>query len=173
MKAIVVYKGKYGATARYAHWIGNSFHLPVYEPDEVNNAKLNNADCVVAGTSVYVGKMLLAKWINSKEKVLSGKKVFLFVVCATPPTEVAALNTLFEKNISPSLRKNMKVFFLHGRMVKSKLSFFDRLILKLGASLQKDKREKERMLTDFDDVRQENLRELLDAIGELSYVPAG
>jgi hypothetical protein len=56
-------------------------------------------------------------------------------------------------------------------MVKSKLSFFDRLILKMGASLQKDKREKERMLTDFDDVRQENLSALFDAISEYAYVP--
>ena len=164
MKGVVIYKGRYGATAQYASWIGNILQVPVYENDELNNARLNEFDYVIAGTSVYVGKLLLANWINSHEKILSSKKLFLFVVCATPSAEVAELNNLIEKNISPGLQKTMKVFFLRGRMIKSKLSVIDRVVLHMGAWLQKDQSEKEKMLTDFDDVRQENLATMLNAI---------
>ena len=164
MKGVVIYKGRYGATAQYASWIGNILQLPVYENDELNNVRLNEFDYVIAGTSVYVGKLLLANWINSHEKILSSKKLFLFVVCATPSAEVAELNNLIEKNISPGLQKTMKVFFLRGRMIKSKLSVIDRVVLHMGAWLQKDQSEKEKMLTDFDDVRQENLATMLNAI---------
>ena len=164
MKGVVIYKGRYGATAQYASWIGNILQVPVYENDELNNARLNEFDYVIAGTSVYVGKLLLANWINSHEKILSSKKLFLFVVCATPSAEVAELNNLIEKNISPGLQKTIKVFFLRGRMIKSKLSVIDRVVLHMGAWLQKDQSEKEKMLTDFDDVRQENLATMLNAI---------
>ena len=80
MKGVVVYKGRYGATAQYASWTGNILQLPVYENDDLNNVRLNEFDYVIAGTSVYVGKLLLANWINSHEKILSSKKLFLFVV---------------------------------------------------------------------------------------------
>jgi len=171
MKGVVIYKGRYGATAQYASWIDNILQVPVYENDELNNARLNEFDYVIAGTSVYVGKLLLANWINSHEKILSSKKLFLFVVCATPSAEVEELNNLIEKNISPGLQKTMKVFFLRGRMIKSKLSVIDRVVLHMGAWLQKDQSEKEKMLTDFDDVRQENLVPVLNAIRTDSPVP--
>ena len=164
MKGVVVFKGKYGATAQYATWLGDTLHIPVYENDELGKIKLNEFDYVIAGSSVYIGKLLLGKWINAHEKILSGKKLFMFVVCATPSTEETELNTLMKNNINPGLLKIMKVFFLRGRMIKSRLSFMDRFALRMGASLQKNKSDKEKMLTDFDDVQQENLKEILDAI---------
>ena len=65
----------------------------------------------------------------------------------------------------------MKVFFLRGRMIKSKLSVIDRVVLHMGAWLQKDQSEKQKMLTDFDDVRQENLAPMLNAIRTHLPVP--
>ena len=172
MKGVIVYKGRYGATAQYSQWLANILHFPVFEGEVPDNIKLNDFDCVVAGTSVYIGKMLLANWIKSQENILRGKKLFLFVVCGTPSADITELNILLQNNISPALRERIKVFFLHGRLIKSKLSVLDRLALQLGAWLQKDKAVKQRMLTDYDDVRQENLSEMLNAINADSFVPA-
>lgn len=172
MKGVIVYKSRYGATTQYANWLGEILQYPVYESDELKNIKLNDFDCIIAGTSVYIGNMLLANWIESQEKILIGKKLFLFVVCGTPSSEVTELDNLLKKNISPALREKMKVFFLQGRMIKSKLSLLDKVSLRLGASLQRDKSVKERMLADFDDVRKENLNQMLNAIKSASFVPA-
>ena len=112
--------------------------------------------------------MLLAGWINSHQKILAGKKLVLFVVCATTSTEEAQLNDLLRKNINKDLIKTSKVFYLRGRMIKSRLSFIDRIVLHMGAALQKNKVDKERMLTDFDDVRQENLTDIVTAMRSFS-----
>jgi menaquinone-dependent protoporphyrinogen IX oxidase len=173
MKGVIVYKGKYGATAQYANWLGNTLQIPVYESDDLSSIKLTGFDYVIAGTSVYIGKMLLAKWINSNGNILSHKKLFMFVVCGTPSAEVTKLNGMLEQNITPEVLKTMKVFFLRGRLIKSKLSLLDRLALYLGASLQKNKKERERMLIDYDDVRQENMNEMLNAIRTHQFVSVG
>ena len=34
MKAIVIYKGKYGSTAQYAEWIAEALYLPVLDIDQ-------------------------------------------------------------------------------------------------------------------------------------------
>ena len=168
MKGVIVYKGRYGATEQYANWLGNILQLPVFKVAELSDSKLNEYDYVIAGTSVYVGKMLLAGWINSHQKILAGKKLVLFVVCATTSTEEAQLNDLLRKNINKDLIKTSKVFYLRGRMIKSRLSFIDRIVLHMGAALQKNKLDKERMLADFDDVRQENLTDIVTAVRSFS-----
>jgi menaquinone-dependent protoporphyrinogen IX oxidase len=170
MKGVVVYKGRYGATAQYANWLAEILHFPAYEGNELKKINLNEYDCIIAGTSVYIGNMLLANWIKSHEKMLMSKKLFLFVVCGTPSSDVTELDSLLRKNISPALRERMKVFFLRGRMIKSKLSLLDSIALRLGASIQKNKSVKERMLADFDDVRQENLDQMLNEIRSEAFV---
>jgi hypothetical protein len=46
-------------------------------------------------------------------------------------------------------------------MFKKKLSLLDGLILRMGASMQKDPAEKQRMLQDFDGVKREHLDTLV------------
>ena len=57
-----------------------------------------------------------------------------------------------------------------GRMTKSGLSLFDRIILRMGASMVSDPAEKERMLADFDEVRKENLQDLIRSVKD--FMPA-
>ena len=52
MKGVIVYKGRYGATAQYANWLGNILQLPVLKVDELSDSKLKDYDYVIAGTSV-------------------------------------------------------------------------------------------------------------------------
>ncbi len=89
--------------------------------------------------------------------MLHGKKLFLFIVCATPPAEKEKLQLIRQDNVPAVIINQCAVYFLHGRLVKKNLSWFDRFVLWMGASLQKDPEAKRNMLEDFDDVRQENL----------------
>jgi hypothetical protein len=60
-------------------------------------------------------------------------------------------------------------------MIKRKLSWIDRFMLKMGARLAKDPADRKNMLTDYDDVRKENLREITAAIRkfmEAGVIPA-
>jgi menaquinone-dependent protoporphyrinogen IX oxidase len=164
MSGIIVYKGKYGATSQYAHWLADDLDLPLSEATFENQQILDYCQYVILGTSVYVGKLQLAKWIRQHREMLAKKKIFLFIVCATPATEADKLNAILKKNIPPDLLRNTQAFFLRGRMKKKDLSAFDRFVLKMGASLVKDPIERRNMLTDFDEVRKENLTDLIRAI---------
>jgi menaquinone-dependent protoporphyrinogen IX oxidase len=164
MTGAVVYNSRYGATASYAEWIGAELNIPVYNQSDLNPVKLEQYDYFVLGGSVYIGKMKIASWIRRNKRMLLGKKLFLFIVCATPADELEKLNQIFEQNFDTETRNVIQPFFLRGRMQIRKLSAFDRFVLKLGARLQKDPDERRKMLTDFDEVKKENLRSMLTAI---------
>ena len=66
--------------------------------------------------------------------------------------------------------KNTNVFFLMGRMTKSRLSVFDKFVLRMGASMVSDPVEKKTMLSDFDEVKKENLHDLIKSVKE--FMPA-
>jgi hypothetical protein len=55
-------------------------------------------------------------------------------------------------------------FFLPGRMNIKGLNWIDKFLLKMGARMVKNPVEKKIMLTDFDNVLQENLHEIESAI---------
>ena len=164
MTGIVIYKSKYGATAQYAHWIGEELNVPVCVATLENQQIFNYCQYIVLGTSVYEGKLLIAKWIRRNRNILANKKIFLFIVCGTPASEVEKLNDILKRNIPADLLNNSEVFFLRGRMIKGKLTGFDRFILKMGASITKDPIERKNMLTDFDEVNKENLTDFISTI---------
>jgi len=84
MKGVVIYRSRYGATHQYARWIGNELNLPVFETNEIDADKLNSYDFIIAGSSVYIGKILIKKWLKNNLEAIWHKKIFLFVVCGTP-----------------------------------------------------------------------------------------
>ena len=163
MKGVIIYKGKYGSTEQYAQWLGINLHLPVMPADEFPTGKIKDFDFFLIGSSVYIGKLQISKWLKENETLLQDKKIFFFQVAATPPVEKQKLQLYFESGVPESIRQNCQVYFLHGKMIKSKLSFMDRVMLKMGASLTKDPVAKKKMLTDFDEVKKENIAEIVNA----------
>lgn len=65
MKGVVVYKTKYGATSQYAQWISKDLNLPFFEIDELDDGQLDNNGYIIIGSSVYVGKLLIEKWLKN------------------------------------------------------------------------------------------------------------
>ena len=64
MNGIIIYKGKYGATAQYAQWLGQDLNMPVLSSGNSEQANLNEYDLLMIGTSVYIGKMQIAPWLR-------------------------------------------------------------------------------------------------------------
>jgi menaquinone-dependent protoporphyrinogen IX oxidase len=164
MKGAIIYKGKYGATRQYAEWLGEELNIPVLDLEIVSASMLAKYNYIIAGASVYAGRMQNKNWLIRNSKILQGKKLFLFIVCATPSSEKEKLNGIIKTNIPAALEGLADIFFLAGRLVISKLSWIDRLVLKMGASLEKDPARKKAMLQDFDSVKKENLKMLIHAV---------
>lgn len=94
MKGIVVYQSKYGATNKYAQWIGSDLGLPVFETRELDPGQLEKYDLIILGSSVYIGRLLIKKWLKNNFKYLLNKKTFFFVVCGTPVDQREKLDNI-------------------------------------------------------------------------------
>ncbi len=81
MNAIIIYKGRYGATRQYAEWLGDALQIPLTVPTEISVTKLRDYDLIILGSSVYIGKLELTGWIKQNSNILSGKRILLFIVC--------------------------------------------------------------------------------------------
>jgi menaquinone-dependent protoporphyrinogen IX oxidase len=164
MKAIVVYQSKYGATSKYAQWIGSELNFPVFETEELDPGQLTECDLVILGSSVYIGKLLMKKWLKKNLKSLWNKKIFLFVVSGTPLNQREKLDSYIRASVPAETRNLCDIYFLPGRMVMKELSIFDRFMLKMGARMAKSETEKKTMLTDYNDIKKEHITELLNAV---------
>lgn len=166
MKGIIVYKGKYGATQQYATWIGEALKWPLFTPEQLLNPTLDDADVVIVGGSVYAGQLTLHDWLKKHAHQLLRKKVFLFIVCATPADKKDVLDQIAKHNI-PALLQDLVVFFFRGRLVINELSWLHKLMLKLASRTTKDPDEKERMVHGFDAMNKDSILPLLQLVNDV------
>ncbi|RYG49023.1 MAG: hypothetical protein EOO01_12890, partial [Chitinophagaceae bacterium] len=87
MKNLILYEGKYGATRQYAKWLSEDVQLPVFPSSAYDANGLEASGLLVLGSSVYIGKLQISKWVHQYRHLLSGRKLILFVVSGTPLDE--------------------------------------------------------------------------------------
>jgi menaquinone-dependent protoporphyrinogen IX oxidase len=166
MKGLIVYKSRYGATEQYAQWISAELRLPCFAPEELTDEQLRQCDCIVAGTAIYMGKLLLGPWLQQKAAILQTKPLHLFVVGGSIATDRQQQASVPGNGIPSALTGICHLYFLPGRIVVSKLNWKDMLFLKLGAFLEKDPVKKKTMGKDMDQVNKGNLPLLTTAISK-------
>lgn len=161
MQGLLVYKGKYGATEQYAEWAAKELNIPLQITHEWNEHDLAKADYLVIGTSVYIGALTIKEWIKNNLSALEGKKIFMFIVCGTPVNEREKLLTYVNSSLPEQISKACKFYFLPGRLVYKKLSWSDKLLLRIGFFFSSRQQKKRMKLKDYDSVKKENLAELI------------
>jgi len=163
-KGVIIFQGKYGATRQYAKWLSEELDLPFLEPDQVTDQSLSAFDYIVLGSSVYYGKLLLRLFILQHSGILSTKKIFVFIVCATPESDEKTQKSIIKANIPQQIAGASDIFFVAGRLVLKKLSFTDRLMLRMAAIFEQDPVKKQVMQTGIDAVKEENLIDIIIAV---------
>ena len=170
MKGLIIYKGKYGATRQYAEWIGEAMQFRVIESRNCTERDITGANPVILGSSVYIGKLQIAKWIRKNFTLIGNNNVFMFVVSGTPLKEREKLMSYIRSSIPVEIADQIHIYFLPGRLTYKKLSLMDKFMLRMGAWLSKDAKVRQQMLTDYDDVKQEHLKDLLGDIRLVSGI---
>jgi len=168
MKGIIIYKGKYGATAQYAAWLAEALCLPVIDVDRRAPGDLSPYDYVIIGSPVYVGKLLLRDWLHKNASILQGKKVFLFIVSSAADDDKPRQEAVIKANIPDELAKDYSIYFARGRVIVNKLSWTDKLMVKIGAFLEKDPQKKAVMRRGFDGMKRENINPLIKSVLQYS-----
>jgi menaquinone-dependent protoporphyrinogen IX oxidase len=165
MKGMIIYKGKYGATRQYAIWLGTALELPIAQAGSETIEQLADADYVIMGASVYMGRLQMKRWIKENLTFLSTKKLYLFVVSGTPLDDVNRLEEYIKQNVPAEIRNRVKCFFFPGKLEFSKLSLKDKLLLKVGAWLSKGSEKDKILLTDYNRVNRLNIARLVEVAG--------
>jgi len=169
MKGIIIYKGKYGATSQYAIWLGAALRIPAIMAGTETLQQLNDADYIIMGTSVYIGKLQLRTWMNRYRDLLVTKKLFLFLVAGTPVAEKEKLQGYITSNVCAEIKTRCSCFFLPGKLNFKKLSLPDKILLTMGARLAKGRGENI-AVKDYNEVKKEHLSAIVDAVSQLNEV---
>jgi menaquinone-dependent protoporphyrinogen IX oxidase len=122
---------------------------------------LASFDTLIIGSPVYIGRLLIKRWLKTNASFLGDKELIFFIVCGTPASERVQQESIAASNIPHELISLTNIFFLPGRVVRNNLSWKDRLMLKIGARLQKDPAKRASMDRDVDEVKKEYLSPIL------------
>ncbi len=162
MKGLIVYKGKYGATMQYSIWLGAALNYPVVKSDFVRPDQITQADCIIIGTSVYIGQLQIKQWLRSNIPLLEGKQLIFFIVAGGVPDKLEEVRTYYEKCVPAELRANASCCYLPGRLSFGLLSLKDKIMLRIGAWIAA-RNGKKIEISDYNHVSRENLAPVIEA----------
>lgn len=162
MKGLIVYNGRYGATMQYSIWLGTALNYPVVKSDFVRPEQITQAECILIGTSVYIGQLQVKKWLQANLALLEGKKLIFFIVAGGVPDNLAEVKSYVEKCVPATLQPGAHCFYLPGRLNFGLLSLKDKLLLRMGAWLAARKGKKI-VVTDYNHVARENIAPVIEA----------
>jgi len=169
MRGLVLFNGKYGATDQYASWIGNRLHVPTVEAGPLSSILLQDYEYLVIGSSVYMGKLVLADWLKKYASLLKNHKLFIFIVCATPSTDKTGQDQIIRENIPESLLNKSSIFFLPGRLDLKALNWSDKFAIKVVRWFEKDPEKRKVLINGIDAVKEENISGFIGEIEKFSF----
>lgn len=161
MKALVVYKTKYGSTRTYAEWIGEELNCKVVDCKDISIDELEKYDAIIYGGGLYAeiinGVTLITKNIDR----LKNKKIAVFTTGITPIDCRDYYDKLvIEKNFKNGVPECIKIFNFTGKMIIEELSLVHKTALKTLKKIMSSKNNPTEM--------EKLLIELCDADGDFS-----
>lgn len=155
MKAIVIYKSKYGSTKTYAEWIAEELSCEAVDEKQVKVDDLAEYDTIIYGGGLYAEVIAGVTLITKNMERLSGKKLIIYTTGITPlDCRDYYDKMVMEKNFKGDIASKVKVFNFLGKMVMDELSLVHRTALKTLKKLMSSKEnpsEMEKLLVDLCD----------------------
>ena len=161
MKAIVIYKSKYGSTKQYAEWIAERLGCDAKDTKNVKVDELMNYDKIIYGGGLYAEIIAGVSLITKNIDKLNDKKIAVFSTGITPlDCRDYYDKMVMEKNFKGDMASKVRVFNFLGKMVMSELSVVHRTALKTLKKIMSSKENPSEM--------EKLLVELCDADGDFS-----
>lgn len=163
LSGVVVFKSRYGATQQYAEWIRKELHIPMIDPERLDDRVLAVCDFVVIGTPVYRGKMLIADWLRENQERLRGTRLFFFIVCSHFADREQQMR-MIRDNIPGGMLASCDAWFLAGRVIVAGLSEADALYLDLADLPEEDRVKRDAATLADDPVHDGNILPLIETV---------
>lgn len=165
-RVLIIYQSKYGSTRQYAQWIHRDIPSDIVDVGKGDVIEFSKYDVIVFGSSVRMGRIVIAPFIVENWSKIKDKKVVLFTTSGIPPGH-PSIGKIFSNNFMEEIRKEIKYFPFRGRISSKDLSCFDKFLVAVGRMMEKDESLRNLMTDDFDEVKPENLIPLLEKIKAL------
>jgi len=135
MNGAIIYSGRYGSTAQYSRWIREDTGLPVFHIDDPG-ADPSSYDFLALGSSVVFYRATIRKWVKKNWPALEGRPLILFTVSGAPPGP--KVDRWIANSFPEEVVARMEHIALRGRLRHKDVSLWLRLLLRIGALMNRD-----------------------------------
>lgn len=155
MKAIVIYKSKYGATKAYANWIAEALSCSAVDAKTVKADDLKDYDTIIYGGGLYAEVIAGVTLITKNFDKVKDKKLVVYTTGITPlECRDYYDKMVIEKNFKPYMPDKIKVYNFMGKMVIDELTLVHKGAIKTLKKIMAAKEnptEMEKLLIDLCD----------------------
>ena len=142
MKTLITYKSKTGFAEKYARMIAEDIGCSVIPFKQMTAEKMSEYDTVVFGGGIYAGSingLIKAKAMFEKS---TAKSFVVFAVGGTPNEAASeSVREMWSVNLGSKAEK-IPHYYLQAGICYEKMSFPDKLLMKMFASMLTKKKDK-------------------------------
>ena len=166
MKGAILYRSRYGSTAKYANWIAEATSLPVYDLDGTK-VSLAEFDFLVLGSPVIYFKPIVHRWVKRNlEDILSHPGIF-FSVSGAGPGPGPKLDRWMADSLPAEFMSHVTHVALLGRQDPKELNRFDRTMLIIAGMFNRDRKAAKDEMHGFDHMDKNSIQPIVERIREL------
>lgn len=169
-RAVVAYQSKYGSTRQYAEWISEELSCDLFDLGKDARPDYSRYEVIIFGGYFRMGGIPVASVIKDNWRNIRGKRVILFTASGTPPGH-PGIRKAYGRSLPDEIGREIRHFPLRGRLLGKDVGFFDSILVSIGRMVEKDEALRAFMSGDFDGVRRENIRPLIDYVREIGKQP--
>jgi menaquinone-dependent protoporphyrinogen IX oxidase len=125
----VIYQSKYGATKKYAEWLGEELSCDIIETNKAIIEQMEKYDLIILGGGIYATGIAGFSFLKKYHERLKNKKLIVFAVGASPYDE-KAMKVLKERNFKKEL-SHIPFFYCRGAWNEEIMSWKDRTMCNL------------------------------------------
>ena len=139
-KTVVIYKTKYGATQKYARWIGEELDCPVIKAEDFNKKDFARYDNIVFGGGVHAGGITGLELIRKNMRQLQEKKLIIFAV-GLNVMQSETRQQLRDVNFSKKKLRGLTCYYCPGAYDPEAVRGADAMLMKMMKKILRDKPE--------------------------------
>lgn len=147
MKALVVYWSKTGFTEKYAKWIAEELNADLISGEKVEKDMLDEYDMYVFGGSLHAVGIGGAQFIKKNIDIIKNKKTAVFAAGASPGRR-EIIEEVKAKNFRREELNAFRFFYLRGGFDFNKLSFKDKMLMRMMKWKLNKKKKSSKKLTE-------------------------
>lgn len=128
-QGIILYRSKYGATKKYADWLGEATGFDVVDNPKADIRQVEQYETIILCGGIYASGIAGISFLRKNYERLKDKKIGIFCVGASPYDETA-LEAIKSHNLKDDL-KSIPVFYGRGAWDQDNMKFTDRTLCKM------------------------------------------